>query len=503
MESRKTICVFGVLSLFTIYCTYVRSFLKWSFDGIPLGWDTAAHMAKALKIAKYGLSELISEDFINSLYHLCMSPLALWNIKALYIYEVVTPLLLTGALLYVITLCPAVRSDVGKVISILTFSCWPIIYRLLADLHPSLLSLTLTFLALNSFLRTEFVMPNAKSRLKMGFILTLAMLAHFETTSFYLINLIAGYVVFKKRSAVKIVLRNFDILFPALMMAILYVVHLMKLFSYSLSGSVVKDSLTILFGMIFTIISITVLIGLAFKNNLKLRLEHYFLISMALSICLLFLLSFIFVRAYPYYERAIMIFPYPVVSGAVFEHLLFRMSKNKVEKRLVTMVTGLLILISIFVSHCSEMHLRTWISQQDYQALISSQSFCKGSETICIFVFNDVDEYSGGLATLYDSWTTLLCGEHFSYLGTINNLLDAEKTRFKNVFSKEISNKFFRNLKDSGVLEKTRSCNDNVRIIIIKGFYRGDIPPFFKETFKNLYVANLSQICKLRWKEFP
>src|SRR5207249_4753266 len=56
-----------------------------------------------------------------------------------------------------------------------------------------------------------------------------------------------------------------------------------------------------------------------------------------------------------------------------------------------------------------------------------------------IFVYNDVDEFAGGLANLYDNWVGAKVGPHLSYLGLTDYLVQLEQTPFSNTVSQTIS----------------------------------------------------------------
>jgi len=494
----------AIFSILIITINYLISYITWSFAGIPLGWDTSTHMARALLMNKVGPWPILKEeDFINMLYSLIMSPFAFFGLNALYMYESTIPLLLTVFLLYLTSRFPGIKNSIAKGLVLLSFSSWPIIYRFIADLHPALFGTVFSFAAVNILLNKPLHNKyNRVTAFKLFILILLASLAHIETANYFILSAIfASFIkTFMDKSFKKdfsSVIKKSYIFLPIFVIDVLYFKHLNKLMSLSSAGQILKDPTVIIGGFVFVTAYMLLLSYLLVSKRVRstTSISLYYLICLSTIVFVSFILVPIYTRIYPYFERALITFPYPLVIGTLLEVLLSSNVK-RTSWRLIVVVSLSLCLAfsSVIIAHNSRLHLRTWITKEAYSALLIVNPYCENVD-IAIFVFYDLDQYAGGLAYLYDSWITLLCGKHYSYLGTVDNLLNGSTTVFFNVFSKEASIKFYNRLMNDQIIKKIRECNDDIFIIIVKDFYRAEIPQNFEEVSSQIYIAQVSKLC--------
>jgi len=485
-----------VVSALIVVITYFISYLTWSFDGIPLGWDTSTHMARALLMNKKGPWPIfVDEDFINMFYHLIMSPIAFYGLNVLYVYESTIPLFLTVVLLYLISRFPVIQNNTAKSLTVISFSSWPIIYRFIADLHPALLGTIFSLAAVNILLdKPLYVKCNRIDTIKLFILILLASLTHIETANYFILSAVLASFIkiftdINHRKNISLFVKKTYILLPLIIIDFLYLNHLNKLVSLSSTGHIQENPILKIWGVVFG--------GAYFLSCLRLILKkprstcsisHYFFICMSTIVFISFILTPLYVRIYPYFERALAVFPYPLIVGILSEALLARIRKTGTRLIAVILLLISLISLSIIVAHDSGSHLRTWITKEGYSALFTTRPYCESDNTV-IFVFYDLDQYAGGLAYLYDSWSTLICGEHYSYLGTVENLLNGSLTIFSNVFSREASIKFYNRMINDNVLKKIQECDKNTFIIIIKDFYKAEIPQTFEKISPQVYIA--------------
>jgi hypothetical protein len=109
------------------------------------------------------------------------------------------------------------------------------------------------------------------------------------------------------------------------------------------------------------------------------------------------------------------------------------------------------------------------ITTSQYQQLLWARDNFK-PETAPIFMFNDLDQYAGQLAQLYDNWVSAVVGNHLSYLGLTDYLVQLEETPFANPVARATSATFMQQIRDSGITNRTDLLQH--RIILIGEFYK-------------------------------
>jgi hypothetical protein len=179
--------------------------------------------------------------------------------------------------------------------------------------------------------------------------------------------------------------------------------------------------------------------------------------------------------------------------GMIAEKLVVKKLSRKIGIAVLLFITIALLLSGVIAADYSKIHLKTWIAKESYYSIIKAKSYNQSARVI--FLFYDEDKYAGGLATLYDSWITILYGKHYSYLGTLQNLIEGKETKFQTIFSKEISKKFFLNLLENSIIEKIRRCDENINIVIIRSFYKSSNEFNCDESEGELCLNKLSNIC--------
>jgi hypothetical protein len=140
-----------------------------------------------------------------------------------------------------------------------------------------------------------------------------------------------------------------------------------------------------------------------------------------------------------------------------------------------------------------------FLTEGQFKQLEQVSSGIKFSNTP-IFMFNDVDEYAGGLAQLYDNWVSAKVGTHLSYLGLIDYLDQIEQTPYSQIVSRQASAYFAQQLRDSGVTTRTALLQHP--IVIMSEFYRPYPLPSYSLTFFNefspgIYIDNATRLNSL------
>jgi hypothetical protein len=447
-------------------------------------------MSKAISIRQDFLTTLFAEDFINILYPLLMSPFS-YNRYFLYFYETFVPPIILVLLFFVCSKFEGLQSHLGRTIFCLAFLSWLIVYRFLADLHPALLGTTFSMLTVNELIKNFQQDEIVKHKAKMMVLITLSSMAHIETADFFLLSLVVALVLIGKKGAF---LKNLQLFLPLIIMNSLYIYHLSKLWTLAAEGDIQETLLLNIIGLFFAIITLVIVYHFLKKKSLNyLRIEYAWLLAMGLITSLIFFTSMMFVRFYPYLERAILTFPLPLTIGMIAEKLVVKKMSRKIKMAVLSFISIALLLGGIAAADYSKIHLRTWIPEESYYSIINAKSYDQSAEVI--FLFYDEDKYAGGLATLYDSWVTILYGKHYSYLGTLQNLTEGKETKFQTIFSKEVSKKFFLNLLENSIIEKIRQCVENVNIIIIRSFYKSSNRFNCNTLEGELCLSKLSNIC--------
>jgi hypothetical protein len=123
-----------------------------------------------------------------------------------------------------------------------------------------------------------------------------------------------------------------------------------------------------------------------------------------------------------------------------------------------------------------------------------------------IFMFNDVDEYAGGLAQLYDNWVSANVGAHLSYLGLTDYLVHLEQTPFSNTISQTISSAFIQQIRTAGITTKAALLQHP--IIIMSDFYRPfPLPTYtstlFSQVSPGIFIDNATRLEALRNVTLP
>jgi len=490
MKSRFLFYIALACALTIILGQYFSSYLIFSYDYIPLGWDTAIHMSKAISIKQDFLTTLFAEDFINILYLLLLSPFA--NDRyILYLYETIIPPIILVLLIYVYCEFKGLQTSLGRIICCLAFPTYLIVYRYLADLHPALLGTMLSMLTVNELIKNISQGEVIKHKSKIMALITLSSMTHIETADFYLLSLFGSLLLIGKK---RLFLKSLQLFSPLIVMNSLYIYHLSKLWGLAAEGYVQETPLLNIIGLLIAITSLTVFCIFLKKKTLNhLKIEYSWLLALGLLTSLIYFMSIKFVRFYPYLERAILTFPLPIMIGIIAEKLVAKILNGKIRMLIIVVVVLGLLYGGVAVAEHSTIHLRTWISKDAYYSIINAKSY--DQHTITVFLYYDEDIYAGGLATMYDAWVTILYGKHYAYLGTLDNLLNGKETEFQSLFSKEVSKKFFFKLLENSIINKIKQCNENVNIVIINSFYKNFSKLYCDISEDSICIIKLFNVC--------
>jgi hypothetical protein len=196
-------------------------------------------------------------------------------------------------------------------------------------------------------------------------------------------------------------------------------------------------------------------------------------------------------------QRALILFPTPLLAGLAMYRLsnmttglkplkvLRRIPLRYVRTAVLVAILGVLALSWPVTSLWAAPNEKVFLTSGEYAQLNWVSTNLKFSNTP-IFMFNDVDEFAGGLAQLYDSWVLAKVGSHLSYLGLTDYLVQLEETPFSSLVSRTTSEIFMQQISNAGIT--TRATLLKHPIIIMSDFYR----PFPLPTYMSTLFTEVS-----------
>jgi len=509
-ENYKSLLKFTARTMFFPSSVLVTFFgfcyLIFGHDWLPIGWDTPRYVWGMQMVVDDGVFVFIREhDYYNFIYYVLGGFLVFCGVSP-FVVEIFLPIFLCALIFFVCIFIFREFVDDRWMffVSWLFLVSWFAVYRLGTDLHGNLLGLLLVLSASYFFLKL-FTEGSGWNRLLMYILIFLASFAHIEVTIFFMV-IFAFSIVLMCWSSMISRLRMFleclgliSVILPA---SILFLWHLMRVYSF---GVVIRAPISILWwictlGVTFPV-SLTgvwlVLRRILFKRHKE--LPYFIFVSVWAAVSVVAgLVHYIFPFFGFFSERAIILFPMPFATALGFKKLLERkgLSWDSWWKKirafavisLIVTMSVMPIFSRVFISHDAYKRV-AWLSDH-YHSLVPP-----------IFVYYDIDIYSGSLGELYDDWVRAIYGEHFAYLGRIDFLISG----FETPFSKDVSIAFSRRVLSEMVIAGIWNSGEIFEhpIIVIEDFYLPrPLPSYYMELFDEIYdgvfILNVTRVKSVR-----
>jgi len=420
--------------LLNAYWTYNISF--------PVGWDPAVYIFSARRIVQIGLLNYIVTNGYPNLYMILLSAVSFLT-SNFTISEMVMPPVLSILLLFVNFLIARKASNnsylsgLSFIFSISISTIW-----LVSNLHRQLLTLLLVWSAF--YILTNGRPYTLSKKMLVVAMLTLASWTHVETFGLALLTLLIYLAIFRDKSAAKLVLTSTGISLVLLLpLAPRFIsISLLLVGNFSPSNAPLLGTYQLyLGGMLFPL----ALFGL-------LKSLHSFMIGKQRIAAVLTIWSFLIIigAALTYIEpiypawRMLMLLPTPVllVLGlkAITDLLKAHARKISITFQwqgapskpshhrisLTTIVLLSLLLPSVYISviqgwQAANQLYRPWITNSAVEKLryIAANIVFDKTPIFVLYGYSDP-----GLAGLHNLWISAVVGEHFTYYGRIDWLLN-------------------------------------------------------------------------------
>jgi hypothetical protein len=377
---------------------------------------------------------------------------------------------------------------------------WFAVYRLEADLHANLLALALFILAIAQLSQAKSL-RDPRSILGVGLV-GLASFAHIESIMFLVSITLVSSLVGRRIFPLRVIVASALAAVPA---AAFYIAHISQVlvasggtFQFSSPQSV--ESWLVQLGPLIPLS----IIGLASSILGRGGWLERFATTWGLASVVVGLSQYVDPQTVIFAQRAVLLFPTPLLTGLGIRKLNELMTGRmtiRIPWRYVRQGTmaGIFIIIAVswpVTTGSAVPDQKIFISSQEFQQLQWVSVNMKFSSTP-LFVFNDRDEFAGGLAQLYDNWVSATVGPHFSYVGLVDYLVQLEETPYYDTISQTVSREFMQQIRNGGIT--TTSLLLQHPIIIVGDFYRPfPLPTYtaavFTEVTPGIFAANATRL---------
>jgi len=482
-----------------VVLAFCLSYILWGHDGLPIGSDTPGYVAQSNLVASQGpLAFLTLQGPYDFLYQLFAGFIVWTGIPATDV-EIALPVALAASLPCLMSrLALAHAGPRLATLVALSTPAWYAVYRITADLHANLLALI--------FILTSIIFLSKASSIQQPrciaglALLGLASLTHIETTLLFTSVLLVASLSRLRPYPSRVAYAIVAIVLPA---SILYTLHLQQILS--LTGGTLDfspDPTTVGAWILYLgpLLPLTILGIVALSNHRTHWLEVVVLVW-GLASLLVGISQYVSPQTINFAKRAVILFPTPLLVAEGWGRLLrlaanlrTRLALIQVLQR-VTPVAMIILIVSswplVYGITATQSH-NVFISQSQYQQLVWARDNFE-SATTPIFMFNDLDQYAGGLAQLYDNWVSVVVGNHFSYLGLTDYLVQLEETPFSSPIARATSTTFIQQIHDSGISNTSTLLQHP--IVILSDFYRPfPLPHYtsnlFTEVSPGVFVDN-------------
>jgi len=473
-----------------IVLTLVLYYTLVGHDGLPIGSDTPHYIGGALIVATQGPATFLSLQGSYDVVYQMLEGVFVWIGISGTSVEIFFPIVLAGSITYLLARLVLVNLTTRAALFVaLSTPGWYAAYRLQADLHANLLALTLFVPALILLSRTKSVRD---PRCLLGLaLLVLASLTHIESTLFLVFVTLISSVSKLRPYPFKLVIAATAVIMPA---TLFYAGHLLGVLvssggSLEFSTAQPLDSWIIPLGPLLPFSAI----GLVWSSvRPRYWVEIFAAVWGVLSI-VVGISQYVSPQTVIFAQRAIILFPTPLLAGLGIYRLIqllprlktWRIPSRYVRTGVIIAIFAILALSWPVASVSAAPYEKIFLTSGEYQQLewvSSNMRFLNAP----IFVYNDIDEFAGGLAHLYDSWVSAKVGSHLSYLGLPDYLVQLEETPFSDLISRTISGEFMQQIRNAGIGTKTALLQHP--IVLMGEFYR----PFPLPTYTSTLFTEIS-----------
>jgi hypothetical protein len=513
-----------IVSMLFVLVYYSIAYNELGTQKIPIGWDTPNYVLGINSVREDGVLETIGGEynFVNFLYYIIAASLPISSI----LVETYFPILLAMLAIFSITIFVRNISpkDYPFIAATAVFAASSfLLYRVTADLHANLLGFIFIFSAFAIFIGTKPVRYNqetlyqsilrfVKSHSGLAFVvlIILSTFSHFESSIFFSIIFYIAYSVVYGFGRSKILLVLLILcLIPSLL---LFARHSLDVERFPDELRVFHDPLPYEFLLrplgvyLPLVIAAGVGIFILFLAKSKFfqsreRKHMYFFISftlvwLALSL-VIFRTGYFDEGVYPFSYRAAALLPIPLIASIPFyfvNHINYRSHYFQILSNTlaygVIFSFGTLNLLYLIENQLPD-DSRTFFSDSAYKAIEELQTL--NLEQTPIFVYNFHDPYlpAGGISEYPDRWITAKYGDHYRYLGFVDNLARANETAFDNIYSKYYSYAYIRDLKADDIWNKEKISKSP--IVVIPAFYNVELfndNPKFEPVSEHVYLLD-------------
>jgi hypothetical protein len=459
-----------------IVAAFCTAYVLWDPDGLPFGYDSSSYVAEAQLVASHGPVALFAlQGPYNFLYQL-FSGLIVWIGAPAMDVEIVLPVILAASLPCLLSRLALIHLGARTAALVaLTTPAWYGVYRIAADLHANLLAVTLCIASIILLSKSSSI---RQQRCIAGLgLLGLASITHIESTllfaSVFVVSSLSPLRQYQPRVACAVVAT----IIPA---TILYAVDFQRILAFT--GGTYDFSPTVMTGSSW-ITYLGPLLPLAILGLTPLLVRR---VSWLEALVVVWGVASVVIGLSQYgspelinlARRAVVLTPIPFLVPFGIRILLYfveklRTSPLRIQQFGRVLVATIVILLALswplVYGVAAQQNLSVSITTPQYQQLLWVKANVK-SAAVPIFMFNDYDEFAGGLARLYDSWVSVVVGNHLSYLGLTDYLVQLQETPFSDPTARATSTTFLQQIRESGVDNKTELLQH--RIIILSEFYR-------------------------------
>jgi hypothetical protein len=473
-----------------IVLSLVLYYILIGHDGLPIGSDTPHYIGGALIVATQGPAALISLQGPYDVVYQMLEGVFLWIGIPGTSVEIFFPIVLAASITYLLTRLVLVHLNTRAALFVaLSTPGWYAVYRLQADLHANLLALTLFVPAMILLSRTRSVRD---LRCLLGLaLIVLASLTHIESTLFLVFVTLTSSVTKLRPYPFKLAIATTAVAMPA---TLFYASHLLRVLissggSLEFSTAQPLDSWIVPLGPLLPFSAI----GLVWSSIRPRSWVEIFAAVWGSASIVVGISQYFSPQTVIFAQRAIILFPTPLLAGLGIHRLIqilprlktWRIPSRYVRTGVIIAIFAILALSWPVASVSAAPNEKIFLTSGEYQQLEWVSANMKFLNTP-IFIYNDIDEFAGSLAHLYDSWVSAKVGSHLSYLGLPDYLVQIEETPFSALISRTISGEFMQQIRDSGIGTKTALLQHP--IVLMGQFYR----PFPLPTYTSTLFTEVS-----------
>jgi len=447
-----------ILTLCFVLLAFAYSYVLFSHNGLPIGWDTPRYVWQIAYAADDLMGFIAENGGYNVLYAVFGSFFVRIGVAPRNIEIFLPPIFTFILITEIIRNLSLLTSGKDLHVRVLTALSWFAVFRVGADLHASLLSLIFSFQALYS-LSKYYKNQKIRSLATALISIFLSSLAHIETTFFFTVIIMAGSSHSGGVMAVGVAIPLW-----------VWLLYLGPLGLFSLPGlyhvaSKCRKKMSFLIATTFIWGSVSIVMGL-----IQYVFPYFFLVIFA--------------------ERALILYPGSFLAQITISKLHRRQSFQKYWKK-IAMAT-LIVMVIITFSYTSYFSYRVFLPSAKYQKLLWIKENYGDKDPILIV--DDFDEYAGIQGDLYDNWVKALVGiKSCVYLGNPYYLNQKLSTPYFNPVSTQISNKFL------NTISKRTDDMSNVTMIYVEDLNNPSLPPKYyltvmENVHNGVYVVNNTKL---------